>query len=356
MTTDTLSFPKEIFSGVWPGGHCQGIAVDTRKEYIYYSYTTMLIKTDLKGNVIGSVTGLLGHLGCIDFCEKDGRVYGSLEYKNDAIGSGILKNLGSSAALDNAFYIAIFDVDKIDRLNMDASAQGVMTSVYLKEVLDDFSAEVTHRGKTIKHRYGCSGIDGITFGKMPGQKNGKDYLFVAYGIYGDAERSDNDYQVILCYDTDDWLAYEEPLKQQALHTSGPAKPFEKLFIYTGNTTYGIQNLEYDAYTGNFLMAVYRGKKPGFPNYALYIVDGSKGATPQLLQGVEPQTTGQVLTLLPSGEQNKTPGWHFDFGSTGLYSFGNGYYYVSHDGRNGEGFYTHVRLYRWNGTKPLALVE
>ena len=123
---NSAMLPKNIFSGYFKGGHCQGIAVDTKREYIYYSFTTELVKTDLQGNLIGSVTGLLGHLGCIDFNDADGRVYGSLEYKDDAIGKGILKNLGSSAEIENAFYIAVFDVDKIDRVGMDACASGVI--------------------------------------------------------------------------------------------------------------------------------------------------------------------------------------------------------------------------------------
>ena len=135
-----MNYPQEIFSGLWPYGHCQGIAVDTKRQFIYYSFTTALIKTDLAGNLIGTVTGLLGHLGCIDFCDQDGRLYGSLEYKNDAIGRGILQRAGHAGDIQNAFYIAIFDVDKIDRKDMDACSDGVMKTVYLKEVFDDFSA------------------------------------------------------------------------------------------------------------------------------------------------------------------------------------------------------------------------
>ena len=84
-------FPKSIFSGDYRTGHCQGIAVDTKKRVIYYSFTTQLVKTDFDGNFLGSVGGLLGHLGCIQFRASDGLVYGSLEYKNDAIGRGILQ-------------------------------------------------------------------------------------------------------------------------------------------------------------------------------------------------------------------------------------------------------------------------
>ena len=74
-------------AGVKSAGHIQGIAVDSKREFIYVSFTTLLVKLDMQGNVIGSVTGLLGHLGCLEFNEEDGRVYGSLEYKNDAIGN-----------------------------------------------------------------------------------------------------------------------------------------------------------------------------------------------------------------------------------------------------------------------------
>ena len=50
-------YPKNIYSGLWKYGHCQGIAVDTEKEFIYYSFTTALVKTDLQGNLIGSCIG-----------------------------------------------------------------------------------------------------------------------------------------------------------------------------------------------------------------------------------------------------------------------------------------------------------
>ncbi len=48
-------------------------------------------KTNLKGEIIGSVEGFLGHLGCLDVNPEDGRLYASLEYKSDNIGKGILK-------------------------------------------------------------------------------------------------------------------------------------------------------------------------------------------------------------------------------------------------------------------------
>ena len=137
------------------GGHLQGIAIDKAREYMYFSFTTCLIKADLKGNIIGSVTGLVGHLGCIAYNYEDGRVYGSLEFKHDSIGKGIMKHIGYENDVQDGFYMTCFDVEKINRMNMNAETDGVMRAVFLKEVFDDYSAE--------GHRFGCSGIDGTTF-------------------------------------------------------------------------------------------------------------------------------------------------------------------------------------------------
>ena len=221
---DASRLPRTILSGPYKAGHIQGIAVDTERRYIYYSYTTMLVKADLQGNVIGSVKGLLGHLGCLDFNDEDGCVYGSLEYKNDAIGKGILRMERSDRRLDDAFYIAVFDVDRITRMDMDAEKDGIMTTVCLPTVLEDYLAEVETAEGRKPHRFGCSGIDGVSFGPRFGKRGGRYYLTVAYGVYGETDRSDNDYQVLLQYDTRKWRRYETPLSQSSMHTRGPARP------------------------------------------------------------------------------------------------------------------------------------
>ena len=82
---------------------------------------------------------------------------------------------------------------------MDPEKDGVMSTVYLREVVDDYYGKDTNRGRDVEHRYGCSGIDGIMFAPKPG-KGGKRLLHVAYGVYGDLSRTDNDHQVILAYD------------------------------------------------------------------------------------------------------------------------------------------------------------
>ena len=98
------SLPLTIKTGEWKGGHIQGIAVDRERKYMYCSFTTEFVKLDMEGNLIGSVRGFTGHLGCMAYNYEDGRVYASLEYKNDAIGRGILDHLGIKEEIQNAFY------------------------------------------------------------------------------------------------------------------------------------------------------------------------------------------------------------------------------------------------------------
>ncbi len=353
QTIAPKDMPRSIYGGLWRAGHVQGIALDTEHKHVYYSFTTMLVKTDLKGNVIGTVTGLLGHLGCIDFNDEDGRLYGSLEYKNDAIGKGIMRQEKSNKTLQDGFYIAIFDVEKITREGMSAEKDGIMTSVFLPTVLADYKASVpTAKGKDTPHRFGCSGIDGVSFGPAFGKSDGRNYLTVAYGIYRDKERSDNDYQVLLQYDTRNWSKYEAPLSQDNMHRHGPAKPASYYFVYTGNTSYGVQNLEYDPQTNLWFMAVYKGKKEQFANFSTFVVDGSKAPRKEWLQGVEYLKKGKVLSLLERGDRDpKNPeirGWHDNIGAKGLCAIGDGYFYAAHGKKSPQGQDGDARLYRFVG--------
>ena len=350
---------EPIFTGAWGKCHIQGIAVDQEKGYIYYSFTTKLVKSTLDGKIVGSVDGLMGHLGCIAFNKEDGRVYGSLEYKQDASGRGFLNKLGSTVKLEDAFYIAIFDVGKIDRMDMDAEKDGIMTSVYLKEVVDDYKGTGLDReGNVVAHRHGCSGIDGTTFGPMFGQPaDSKQYLFVCYGVYRDLSRDDNDYQVMLCYDTADWAKYEKPLSQTAMHKSGPEAPTEKFFVFTGNTHYGVQNLEYDPYKQAYFMAVYYGRKEKYPNYHLYAVDATVAPVVQKLQGMEME--GKVLQLLQAGRLHQATGirgWDFPHGATGLYACGDGRYYICENHVCQSGQCGLIYRYVWSENEAFVLED
>lgn len=340
--------PSHLYGGAWPTSHVQGVTVDTKRGFVYWSFTQQLIKTDLSGEVIGTVEGLTGHLGDIDLNNRDGRVYGSLEYK-----------------AEEAFYIAVFDVDKIDRVGMSAEDDGVMTAVHMDEVVEDFTADMDGDGvfdgdtaDTADHRYGSSGIDGVSFGPEFGKRGGTQKLMVAYGVYSHTGRTDNDHQVILEYDVREWEdEYERPLSQSDPHRSGPKHYDGKYFAYTGNTTYGVQNLQYDPYTQNWIMAVYRGKKEGFPNYSFFTVDGAAAPVKGEIRGQAEPETGKLLTLRDAGlrdDDTGIRGWEFH-GNYGFDALGDGRYYVAEgravddDGtakQEGEAY-----LYRWTGETP-----
>ena len=339
--------PLQISSGLQGSHHVQGIVVNAEKNYVCFSFTTRLIKTDLQGNLIGSVDGLTGHLGCLALNPLDGRIYGSLEYKNDAIGRGIAGD--QAATRESAFYIAIFDPDKIVRPGMDAEKEDVMTAVCLAEVADDYYAASYNHGNESAHRYGCSGIDGVMFAPEIGSRENNGLLYVAYGIYGDTTRTDNDYQVLLAYDTKDWHRFEQPLSQQNLHKEGPAAPDHKYFVFTGNTHYGIQNLTYDPATQSAFAAVYRGKKSQYPNYSLFMIDWNRPAHQQQLLGFDPPEEQLTLTLVPKGladPEHEIYGWNFEWGATGLTALGNGYFYISHPSAKPEQN-AMLYLYQWN---------
>ena len=333
-----MNLNKTIRFGGMKTGHIQGIATDVDRKYMYYSFTTSFVKTDMEGNLIGSVNGLCGHLGCIAYNYDDGKVYGSLEFKHDSIGQGVLNivNGGESRDVDveDGFYIVRFDVDKIDRVGMDAEADGIMEAVFLSEVTDDYNAE--------GHRHGCSGIDGLTFAPVPGEKGDK-YLYVAYGIYLDLERDDNDCQVLLRYDFREFDKYASPLNQQNMHRFGPEKPESKYFVYTGNTKWGVQNLEYVPERDIMLLAVYNGSKPAFPNYPMFVVDMNEAA--------REEGGKEYLALARLGKKDEKTGIYgidFPYGSTGVISLGEDMFYFSRPSGDGGVWNTEIGLYSFDG--------
>ena len=111
-----MSLVKNIKFGGMKTGHIQGIATDKDRKYMYYSFTTSLVKTDMQGNIVGSVMGLCGHLGCIAYNYDDGRVYGSLEFKHDVIGQGVLNivNGGEGREVDTScVFISAYTLNKV---------------------------------------------------------------------------------------------------------------------------------------------------------------------------------------------------------------------------------------------------
>lgn len=325
--------PLKIDTGLWDSEHIQGIAVDPVGGYIYYSYTMILVKARLDGTIVGWVGGLLGHLGCIDFNDEDGRVYGSLEFKHDSIGQNIMNKLGRTIASEDAFYISIFDVDKITRPNMDAEKDGVMTAVYLPQVVDWYNGK---RRDGSNNPFTCSGIDGLGIGPVFGETpDSPTMLMLCSGLYRNPEkRSDNDDNIIMQYDWRELSKIAKPLSQLEPHHIG-MYPDSYYFLDIANTTWGIQNLEYDAYTNTWLVAVYKGKREGSPNLPMYVIDGSVKPVPQDNAYGEPSL---ALTLKKEGIYHPETGiWgnRFTRGQTGVYAFGNGLYYFSYDFKTPE---------------------
>ncbi|WP_316846627.1 hypothetical protein [Pedobacter psychrodurus] len=360
--SQTTNLPDSIYSGKQGGLHVQGVVVDQAKGYVYFSFTDKLIKTDLSGKLIGSVTGFVGHLGDLDFAD-DGKIYGSLEYKNDAIGKGIKKELRLQTVNEDGFYIAIFDASRIVRPNMNAEKEDLLRTVYIKEAVNDYTAKVKVGDQEIPHRFACSGIDGLAFAPAIGStKSAKKFLYVAYGIYGDPVRTDNDHQVILQYDVSDWDKYAQPLSQEKLHHSGPEKPLEKYFVKTGNTRYGIQNLAYDPSTGNLFAAVYHGAKTQFPNYDLFVINGKKKPKEDHISSDGQDIKIKTLSLLEAGVKDARSGirgWFFPWGATGLCPLGDGLFYISHQEKAKDGQQqSTLHKYKWTGDSlnPFVLVK
>ena len=344
--------PLEQNGGTWPTSHVQGIAVDVQGGFIYYSFTTLLAKYDFDGKLVGTLVGWAGHLGDLDFNPRDGRVYGSLEYKKD-----------------QAFYIAAIDVSRIDRVGLDATQSGVFRTVYLPAVVNDYTADLNGDGvfdgdtaKTLDHRYGCSGIDGVSFGPEFGRTDGPRLLTVAYGIYANLARTDNDHQVLLQYDTTDWQRYERPFVESTPHHSGPAAVHGKYFVRTGNTTFGVQNLAYDEAQQRWFLGVYKGTKPSFPNYLMFAVDARTSPSLGDLVGVpgpggKGTERGRLLALAADGLADPATvirGWN-QKADVGIQPVGHGLFYLAvNSGTKGQQT-GKITLHRWTGTPAAPFV-
>jgi len=327
--TSPPALPSQLQTGSWNAGHVQGIAVDRERGHVYYSFTRLLAKYDFDGQLLATLSGWHGHFGDMDFNSADGQLYGSLEY-GDA----------------QAFYVAMVDTSRMDRIGMDISEADVLTTVLLPEVGRDFSAG---------HRYGCSGIDGVGFGPAFGRTDGTNLLTVAYGIHGDITRADNDHQVLLQYDIQNWKTLARPLDESALHHSGDDMPRGKYFVRTGNTTYGVQNLAYDPHGQRWLLGVYKGRKPTFPNYTMFAVDARAHPVRGDLTGVPAQgATGQeqglLLPLAGIGLRDAASGmrgWQ-QKADVGLQALGDGLFYLATDLREGDQHAARLDLVRWTG--------
>ena len=356
--------------------HVQGIAYDSEKNCMYMSFTSRFVKTDMQGNILASIDRIQGHLGAMTFNPVTRKVYASLECKDDEIGAGIAKtlNVKTVSRADSRFFIAIIDVDRLEGIGMDPEGNEVLRTVCIKKAVEDYAFR--SKSGDFEHRYGCSGIDGVTIGPAIGKPEAarygrrsagkpaadEKYLYVGYGIYGDTDRTDNDYQVIHRYSLKELEKYARPVIFGETHNDGPEKPEKEYFIRTGNTNYGIQNFAYDEYTDCFFLAVYKGRKADFPNYSLFAFKALQQPFKAALTGGRDKKKVLQLSLVkpeepyfinPSvDETTGITGWRFKWGSTGLCPLGRGLWYISENGKDRETGkeYCRARLYRWS-TKP-----
>lgn len=351
--------PLTQHAGKWPAGHIQGIAVDLKGGYIYYSFTTLLAKYDFSGKLVGTLENLPVHLGDMDFNPRDGCIYGSFEYLKD-----------------HAYYVTMIDGRKIDRVGIDAARTDIIRTVYLAEILKDYLVDVDRDGRITldygqnrdreargrDHRYGVAGFDGVGFGPEFGRADGPYYLTVAYGNYNNLDRDDCDHQVLLQYDVSDWAQYARPFTEAAPHHSGPPAPRGKYFLRTGQTTWGVQNLSYDDSTKRWFLGVYQGKKPGLPNYTLFNVDARKPPVLGDLIGVPapgPEARGWEQGLLLwfaddglKDEATGIRGW-MQKADVGTQPIGAGLFYlaVNSSGKDSDGKRwqsADLTLMRWTG--------
>ena len=356
--------------------HVQGIAYDSAENCMYMSFTSRFVKTDMQGNILASIDRIQGHLGAMTFNPETRKVYASLECKDDEIGAGIAKtlNVNTVSRADSRFFIAIIDVDRLEGIGMDPEGNEVLRTVCIKKAVEDYAFR--SKSGDFEHRYGCSGIDGVTIGPAIGKPEAarygrrsagkpaadEKYLYVGYGIYGDTDRTDNDYQVIHRYSLKELEKYARPVIFGETHHDGPEKPEKEYFLRTGNPNYGIQNFAYDEYTDCFFLAVYKGRKADFPNYSLFAFKALQQPFKAALTGGRDKKKVLQLSLVkpeepyfinPSvDETTGITGWRFRWGSTGLCPLGRGLWYISENGKDRETGkeYCRARLYRWS-TKP-----
>ena len=220
-------------------------------------------------------------------------------------------------------------------MDMPYTTPGVMYGLYVPQVGDDFKNELTageHRNSatSMGHRYGTGGIDGITFGTLPGrgydttgdgtvdQSTGdKRYMIVTYGPYGNAQRYDNENFVFLVYDpenitSDNLLPFTEDLLTQDYTENQKLFYKHKLFCYAGNQTYGVQQLEYDEKTGDLWLECYdRPSGSEFPGTSRYVIDGS---VPLYMDTVEvgQSVTGDAAGFVTQAEAKATAACYTDY--------------------------------------------
>ena len=199
--------------------HMQGFSKS--ENFMYWSFTDSIVKTTMNGTVKCQAEIHGGHLGDIDY--YDGKIYGSY-----------LKNSLPGHAWEDwtGFKIYVFNADDLQVekiLNLD---------------ICDYYKSITC---TPEDTRGFQGIDGVAI--APDPVSGEMSMFVACALYT-GEKYAN--QIILQFTLDGEYITEH-------------------HIPTGNTVYGIQNLDYDAENKEFWFTTYGASQPYQPKEVLYCI-------------------------------------------------------------------------------------
>jgi len=267
----TVSTPNRYNRSVGKAQHQQGMCTDG--EYIYYSFTTRVVKVRMSDGIeVGSViidddiNQYNPHMGNIIY--HNGKLYGSLSM------------WGSEKC-----YIAVINADDIVG---NVSTADIMQGAYYAD--DDLITLFDGtENETADRMHGGMGIDSITVGKLPGEgfvlpdgtelEDDKDYIVFGAGskYQHPTKRHDDDYLILRFVDLDDIEKNAAPINSARIEgEETPIASKYKTYAYAGST--GVQCIAYDKDTGDYHLATYgrdKGIDDTYPKYDYFVIDGSQ---------------------------------------------------------------------------------
>jgi hypothetical protein len=201
--------------------HMQGFT--SGNGHMYWSFTTGLVKTTIEGVMRAQVEVHGGHLGDCDY--HNGKIYAS--YLGNALPGHDWNDWTS-------FKIYVFDAEDLRLLD-----------VYNLDKCDEYKRIAC----TPEDTRGFQAVDGVAI--APDPVTGEDKMFVACALYNGEKYSN---QIILQHSLD-------------------GKYETEYHIPTGNTVFGIQNLDYDAENREFWFTTYGASEPYQAKETLFCVSG-----------------------------------------------------------------------------------
>lgn len=244
--------------------HMQGFTTDDK--YVYWSFTDTVVKTTHESTVKRCVPVFGGHLGDIDY--HDGKLYAS--YMGNCLPGHAWNDWTS-------FKIYVFDAETLETVN-----------IINLDICDYYKSL---KGTDADTR-GFQGIDGVAIGKIPGTEEWR--MFVACAL-DTGEKYENN--IIMRFTLDGVYETEYPIK-------------------TGNTVFGIQNLDYDKTTGEFWFSTYGGSEKYQPRETLYKTDVNLTKAEEKFcysspYGFECRGDGKYLCSMHWGKNRNTNGGAYE---------------------------------------------